>query len=64
MDVTLLSFEHEQYATDEAYDKAIKSYIKNITTLFLKEQSQVIVANAPQLLEVRLRLPPLLVWCC
>ncbi|KAF9882034.1 putative COP9 signalosome complex subunit 3 [Colletotrichum karsti] len=52
MDVTLLSFEHEQYATDEAYDKAIKSYIKNITTLFLKEQSQVIVANAPQLLEV------------
>ncbi|KAL0942485.1 putative COP9 signalosome complex subunit 3 [Colletotrichum truncatum] len=51
MDATFLSFEHEQYATDEIYDKAVKNHIAKISRLF-KDQGSAVVANAPQLLEI------------
>ncbi|KZL72084.1 cop9 signalosome complex subunit 3 [Colletotrichum incanum] len=51
MEEILLYFEHENYATDEIYDKTVKNHIAKITRLF-KDQAPAIVANAPQLLEI------------
>lgn len=56
MDETLLYFEYENYASDEVYDKTVKSHITKISRLF-KDQAPAIVAKAPQLLEVRWRFP-------
>ncbi|KAK1982402.1 COP9 signalosome complex subunit 3 [Colletotrichum cereale] len=51
MEEVLLSFEHDNYATDEVYDKTVKNHITKITRLF-KDQTSAIVANAPQLLQI------------
>lgn len=51
MDATLLSFEAGQHSTDELYHKAVEKHIQNVTRLFV-DDSDAVVANAPQLLEV------------
>lgn len=55
MDATLLSFEPDQGMSDEVYDSALKNHIAQISRLF-KDLGNEVVANAPQLLEVRWRL--------
>ncbi|EFQ29154.1 COP9 signalosome complex subunit 3 [Colletotrichum graminicola] len=51
MEEALLYFEHDNYPSDDFYDKTVKNHITKITRLF-KDQASAIVANAPQLLQI------------